>query len=171
MVTVREANLFDDADLRAVVFVLDAYSADPNGLGRPLADEVKKELPHQLGRLPNCKIFIATMEERVVGAAICFIGFSTFTAKELVNIHDLAVLPEFRNRGIGSVLLNAVEDFSRGIGACKLTLEVREKNKAAERLYLRKGFNNPNGDTERSFFLERRLSAPDSSVTLSPIED
>ena len=157
MIQVREANLHDRADLLAVVQVVDAYSADPIGSGRPLADEVKASLPSQLSRLPNCKIFVATLEDRVVGAAICFVGFSTFNAKELVNIHDLAVLPEFRNRGIGSVLLNAVDDFARNIGACKITLEVRENNKAAERLYLRKGFRNPCGDMERSFFMERRV--------------
>jgi len=158
MVEVREANLFDEGDMQSVVFVLDAYSSDPNGKGRPLPAEVKSILPTQFGKLANCKVFVAILEEQIVGAAICFVGFSTFNAKEVVNIHDLAVLPEFRNRGIGSVLLNAVEDFARQIGACKLTLEVRENNKAAERLYFRKGFNNPEGEAERSFFLERRLA-------------
>jgi GNAT superfamily N-acetyltransferase len=134
MVDVREANLYDEADVQSIVYVLDAYSADPNGLGRPLAAEVKQALPGQLVRLPNCKVFVAILDERVVGAAICFIGFSTFNAKEVVNIHDLAVLPDFRNRGIGSVLLNAVDDFARRIGACKITLEVRENNQAAERV-------------------------------------
>jgi ribosomal protein S18 acetylase RimI-like enzyme len=159
MIQVREANMHDMADLAAVVQVVDAYSADPIGLGRPLPDQVKAALPQQLQKLTNCKIFVATVEDRVVGTAICFIGFSTFSAKELVNIHDLAVLPEFRNRGVGSVLLNAVDDFARKLGACKITLEVRENNKAAERLYLRKGFNNPFGDVERSYFLERRIVA------------
>jgi ribosomal protein S18 acetylase RimI-like enzyme len=161
MVLVREANLYDESDSQSIVFVLDAYSADPNGLGRPLADDVKRALPYQLARLPNCKVFVAILEERIVGAAICFIGFSTFNAQEVVNIHDLAVLPEFRNRGIGSVLLNAVDDFARQLGACKITLEVRENNKAAERLYIRKGFQNPFGDCERSFFMERRIVPPE----------
>lgn len=157
MIEVREANVHDRADLLAVVQVVDAYSADPIGLGRPLSDEVKAALPEQLAKLPNCKIFVATFDDRVIGAAICFVGFSTFNAKELINIHDLAVLPEFRNRGVGSVLLNAVDDFARKLGACKITLEVRENNKAAERLYLRKGFVNPFGDVERSYFMERRI--------------
>ncbi|MBL8890655.1 MAG: GNAT family N-acetyltransferase [Planctomycetaceae bacterium] len=158
MIEVREANMRDIADLAAVVQVVDAYSADPIGLGRPLPEEVKASLPDQLRKLPNCKIFVAVVEDRVIGAAICFIGFSTFNARELVNIHDLAVLPEFRNRGVGSVLLNAVDDFARKLGACKITLEVRENNKAAERLYLRKGFNNPFGDVERTYFMERKIS-------------
>jgi len=162
VVQVREANLYNEADLQSVVFVLDAYSADPNGLGRPLSPEVKQALPAQLARLPSCKVFLASLEEQVVGAAICFLGFSTFNAREVVNIHDLAVLPEFRNRGIGSVLLNAVDDFARQINACKVTLEVRENNQAAQRLYVRKGFHNPFGDSERSFFLERPIVPPES---------
>ncbi len=158
MVEVREANLYLQQDCQALVQVLDAYSSDPNGAGAPLSEEVKSELADRLCRLNHRKIFLASSDNRAVGAAICFVSFSTFKAREVVNILDLAVLTEYRNRGVGSALLNAVEDFARQLQACKITLEVREKNVAAERLYLRKGFNNPNGTSERSFFLERQLA-------------
>lgn len=157
MMEVKTADLHAACDADAVLKVLNAYSSDPNGLGTPLPEDVKQNLLPRMSALSNCRVFLAFCDGQPVGAAICFTGFSTFKAKETVNIHDLAVLPEYRNRGVGSVLLNAVEDFARMLGACKVTLEVRESNQAAERLYRRKGFNNPNGDCERTLFLERHL--------------
>lgn len=164
MVEVREANLFSDTDAEAIVMVLDAYASDPNISGSPLPDAVKTELVDRMCRLAHCQVFLAECDDRVVGVAISFVGFSTFKAREVVNIHDLAVLPEFRNRGVGSALLNAVEDFSRSLHACKITLEVRESNQGAERLYQRKGFRNPAGNGERSVFLERHLSETQSYI-------
>lgn len=164
MVEVREANLFSDRDAEAIVAVLDAYASDPIIAGSPLSETVKTELVDRMCRLAHCQVFLAEEDEQVVGVAICFVGFSTFRAREVVNIHDLAVLPEFRNRGVGSAMLNAVEDFSRSINACKITLEVRESNRGAERLYQRKGFRNPNGDGDRSVFLERHLAETQSYI-------
>lgn len=165
MIEVREANLFSDTDADAIVDVLDAYARDPMISGDALPENVKVELVDRMCRLAQCQVFLAQCDERIIGVAICFVGFSTFKAREVVNIHDLAVLPEFRNRGVGSALLNAVEDFSRSINACKITLEVRETNLGAERLYQRKGFRNPNGDGERSVFLERHLAEVQSYIS------
>lgn len=164
MIDVREANLFSEADAAAIIEVLDAYASDPQISDSPLPEQVKAELVDRMCRLAQCQVFLAECGDRLAGVAICFIGFSTFKAREVVNIHDLAVLSEFRNQGVGSALLNAVEDFSRSINACKITLEVRESNGAAERLYRRKGFRNPAGDLERSFFLERHLAEVQSYI-------
>ena len=49
------------------------------------------------------------MRDNPVGAAVCFIGFSTFAAKPLINIHDFVVLPAARGKGVGRRLLEAVE--------------------------------------------------------------
>lgn len=55
-------------------------------------------------------------------------------------IDNLAVLPEWRNRGIGSRLLAAAEEQARrqGLRACSLDVEV--DNPSALRLYERRGF-------------------------------
>jgi ribosomal protein S18 acetylase RimI-like enzyme len=66
--------------------------------------------------------------------------FPTFAAKPLINIHDLAVLPEFRGRGVGHRLLDAVVVRGRQIGGCKITLEVQENNQRARHVYANAGF-------------------------------
>lgn len=59
----------------------------------------------------------------------------------LLNIHDLAVDPAHRRKGVGSALLFYIEHFARdNLGACKLTLEVLEGNHPAKALYTQQGF-------------------------------
>jgi ribosomal protein S18 acetylase RimI-like enzyme len=125
---------------RAVVELIDAYARDPMGNGRPLADEVRSALIPGLQRHPTTIIFLAYEGEKAVGIAVCFLGFSTFAARPLINIHDLAVLPTHRGQGIGRLLLDKVGRKARELGCCKLTLEVLENNHAAKRLYESAGF-------------------------------
>jgi ribosomal protein S18 acetylase RimI-like enzyme len=85
-------------------------------------------------------IFLAFDGEQPIGAAVCFIGFATFAAKPLINIHDFVVLPASRGKGVGRRLLEAVEVKARKLGCCKLTLEVMDKNYQAVRMYQAAGF-------------------------------
>ena len=75
-----------------------------------------------------------------VGLANCFTGFSTFAAQPLINVHDLAVLPGYRRRGVGGALLRAVEAEAVRRGASKVTLEVLSGNERAKALYLALGY-------------------------------
>ena len=45
-----------------------------------------------------------------------FVGFSTFAASPLINIHDLHVEPEWRRQGVARLLLEAVEARARALG-------------------------------------------------------
>ncbi len=125
---------------RAVVELLDAYARDPKGNGKPLADNVKRELIAGLQRHPTTHVFLAYASDRPVGIAVCFLGFSTFAARPLLNLHDFAVLAEYRGQGIARQLLEAVEAKARELGCCKLTLEVDEHNHRARQLYRAAGF-------------------------------
>ena len=125
---------------QAVVERIDAYAADPMGNGKPLSTDVRAALIPGLKQHPTTLIFLAYQGSRAVGIAVCFVGFSTFAARPLINIHDLAVLPDGRGRGIGPQLLEAVESKARAMGCCKLTLETQENNHRARRIYQAAGF-------------------------------
>ena len=89
----------------------------------------------------------------------CFIGFSTFAARSLINIHDLHVTADHRRRGIGRHLLQAIEDDARELDCCKLTLEVQENNHPALALYRALGFVRGQYQEEAGgvLFREKRL--------------
>jgi ribosomal protein S18 acetylase RimI-like enzyme len=137
---VVEADLSRPDHQRAVVELTDAYAMDPMGNGQPLAPQVRAALIPGLQRYPTTLVFLAYQGSKAVGIATCFGGFSTFAARPLINIHDLAVLPEHRGQGVGRRLLDAVERKARDLGCCKLTLEVLENNTRARRLYEAAGF-------------------------------
>ncbi len=134
------ADLSRPVHQRAVLDLIDAYATDPMGDGKPLDPEVRNALIPGLRQHPTTLIFLAYQGETAIGIAVCFLGFSTFAAKPLINIHDLAVLPGFRGLGIGRQLLEAVEQAARARGGCKLTLEVLEHNDRARSVYDAAGF-------------------------------
>ena len=140
VVKIVEADLASPEHEQAVVALIDAYARDPMGDGRPLGDDVRRELVPGLRRHPASFVLLAYNAEQPVGIAVCFVGFSTFAARPLVNIHDLAVLPDHRGRGVGRRLLDAVEQKARTLGCCKVTLEVLENNHTARRVYAAAGF-------------------------------
>src|SRR4051812_49605519 len=104
------------------------------GDGKPLSDEARNQLLPGLRQHPTTLILLAYNLDHPVGIAVCFGGFSTFAAKPLINIHDLAVLPEYRGRGIGRRLLEAVERKNPGLGCCQVNLGREGKKPKGERV-------------------------------------
>lgn len=135
-----EADLDQPDHQRDVLVLTAAYALDSMGNGGPLPPEVLERLIPGLKNHPTTLIFLAYKNGHAVGLATCFRGFSTFAARPLINISDLAVLPEYRGIGIGRQLLAAVERKARELGCCKVTLEVQENNAKARRTYEQAGF-------------------------------
>lgn len=155
---IREADLGDARDARAVVEVLDSYASDPRGGSEPLAPDVRARLIPMLREHPTTLVLLAHDGAEAVGLAIGFWGMSSFRARPLLNIHDLAVRPGFRGRGVGRALLTAAEARARDRGCCKLTLEVQDDNAPARMLYDRFGFRDVvYGDSGPTRFLSKKL--------------
>jgi ribosomal protein S18 acetylase RimI-like enzyme len=138
--SVREANLADPEQAAVLVEMLDAYMRDPMEGGSAPSEQVKRELIPGLRAHPACYVFLALRGEKPVGFAICFLGFSTFNARPLINIHDIFVQVSARGAGMGKLLLDRIEAKARSMNGCAITLEVREDNHRARRLYSKFGF-------------------------------
>jgi GNAT superfamily N-acetyltransferase len=139
-VEILEADLNRKDHQKTVVNLIDAYAMDPMANGSPLPEDVKKDLIPGLKSHPTTLIFLAFLKDAPIGIAVCFIGFSTFAARPLINIHDFAVLPAHRGCGAGRMLLAAVERKAQEMGCCKVTLEVLENNRRAMDVYAAAGF-------------------------------
>ena len=143
--------------------VLDSYASDPRGGGVPLTRDVRSRLIPMLRAHPTTLVLLAyDGNEPVglspVGLSIGFWGISSFRAMPLLNIHDLAVVPAWRGKGVGRALLAAAEQRARERGCCKLTLEVQEDNTPARTLYERFGFQDViYGNSGPTRFLNKML--------------
>lgn len=135
-----KANLTKTEHQRAVLAMMEAYSCDPMGDGKPLSNYAKQNLIAGLIEHPTTIVFLAFENDTVCGIATCFRGFSTFAAKPLINVSDFFVEPRLRGRGIGKQLLLAIEHEARVTGCCKLTLEVQQNNTVARTVYSKFGF-------------------------------
>jgi GNAT superfamily N-acetyltransferase len=161
---VRRALLGHDDDAAAYRDMLNQYAMDPLGQGAPLAEAMLDKVVADLRQHPSAVTFLAFWEELPVGFATCFLGYSTFKAAPLLNIHDIAVSADYRRRGIARRLLDGIAREASKMGCCRLTLEVREDNPAATALYRSSGFDvsMPGGTPVAYNFMERPLSDNDA---------
>lgn len=102
---------------------------------------------------------LAEVEGRIVGYVLFW-----FLPEE-VDIHNIAVHPDFRRQGIGRLLLEQVVDAARRQERLRVTLDVRFSNAPAQNLYrsfgfvirgLRKGYYSDNGEDALVMALELR---------------
>ena len=140
-VTIVDADLSRGEHQQALVAMLDAFMREPLQGGEPLSERVKRELVPGLRAHPACYTWLAYRDGKPVGFTICFLGFSTFLARPLINIHDIFVDSTVRGTGIGAMLLERVEAKARELNCCRITLEVREDNHVARGVYRKVGFD------------------------------
>jgi ribosomal protein S18 acetylase RimI-like enzyme len=159
MIDVRQVDYRDGIDRQAFLEVLDAYSRDPMGAGHPLAEDVRARLCDDLSQIPSAVSFLAWADDVPVGLINGFFGYSTFKALPLMNVHDIAVMPQWRGQGVGKLLLQALQDHACQQGCCKLTLEVLSGNQRARQAYLAFGFEDYALDPEvgTAMFMQKWL--------------
>ena len=69
------------------------------------------------------------------------VGYLTgMAAIDEFHLHNIAVHPDFRGRGVGRGLIEAVESWCKLKDCQRILLEVRKDNEAAQHLYLELGF-------------------------------
>ena len=156
IVEVDYSNIKHRADLS---FLLNEYAKDPMGGGKALDEGLLNSLPDRLMDFPGAISFLAYLGDQAVGLANCFMGFSTFKAQPLINIHDFTILKKYRGKGISSHLFKQIERYALEKDCCKITLEVLNKNHVAMKAYQKFGFSayelDPNAG--QAIFLEKQI--------------
>ncbi|MED5309454.1 MAG: GNAT family N-acetyltransferase [Pseudomonadota bacterium] len=137
-VTIAEAGL---EDLNDVAFMFDQY--------RQFYDQDEDlELAKQFlgGHMENNTsiIFLASFDGRNCGFAQLYPTFCSVEASPILVLYDLFVLPEFRNRNIGTSLLNHCLSVAKLRGASRIDLETSYDNTGAQKLYESLGYEKDN---------------------------
>ena len=124
--TVTVERLASPADLDGVLALEEASFNNPT---------TREWYEGELKRPEVCFIYVLRTPDTPVA------GFCAFwLVIDQAHINNLAVLPELRGQGLGTQLLEAVIAEAAHLGAILLTLEVRQSNEPALRLYEKAGF-------------------------------
>ena len=144
----------------AIVYLLNEYAKSEMGGGAELPEFVKLNLVPELKKRPGIFVVIAFVFEKPAGLTICIEGFSSFACKPLLNVHDMVVAPEYRQRGLSKRLLAKAEEMAKRLGCCKLTLEVLEGNRIAQAAYKAYGFEGYELDPKmgKALFWQKKLA-------------
>ncbi|RLG01132.1 MAG: ribosomal-protein-alanine N-acetyltransferase [Thaumarchaeota archaeon] len=101
---------------------------------------------------------VAEVDGKIVGYIMCRVErilskFERFKFKRAGHVISIAVLPEYRNRGIASSLLSKAIDILKNEYRCEeVFLEVRVSNNPAISLYEKLGFSKVS--TSRRYYLD-----------------
>jgi len=137
---------------KAVTTLINEYIQDEMGGGTPLSEQGQIDLTEGLKNHPKALVLLAENQGEFVGMLTAFENFSTFTARPMMNIHDVMVINACRRNGIGRCLMNALIDEAKKRNCSRVTLEVRKDNTVAQNLYQDMGFH----ELEPSMFYWRK---------------
>jgi GNAT superfamily N-acetyltransferase len=84
---------------------------------------------------PTVFAHVATVADQVVGMAIWFLNFSTWTGRNGIYLEDLYVEPAARAAGVGRALLSELADIARRSGHGRVDWSVLKWNESAIRFY------------------------------------
>ncbi len=84
--------------------------------------------------------FAAVSEGKVVGYILSQPILFAEGEEKIVWLEYIAVLPRYRKKGVGSMLLSEVESWARDHGFSKLYTSLNPNNKPSLRLLIRNGF-------------------------------
>jgi GNAT superfamily N-acetyltransferase len=91
------------------------------------------------GDHPAAEVVLAYGGETVVGFALFFHNFSTFLGRPGLYLEDLFVIPEWRGRGIGRMLMAHLAEVALQRGCGRMEWSVLDWNESAIAFYQRMG--------------------------------
>jgi ribosomal protein S18 acetylase RimI-like enzyme len=139
-INIIECDFTNDLHTNALIRLLNHYILDKMGSNVPLDEKQGLKLVEGLKNHPSKLILFAELEDMLIGLAVCYVNFATFTVKPFINIHDIVVIDKYRNRGVGRRLMEGIHQAAISMGCSKITLEVREDNRNAQYLYQSLGY-------------------------------
>lgn len=78
--------------------------------------------------------------QKAVAFTLCYFTFSSTRMAKTLQLNDLFVLPEYRNKKVGEQLIDHVFAYAQENGYASVGIETADDNHGAQKLYTRKGF-------------------------------
>lgn len=121
------------ADLPGVIELIKEL-ADYEKAPGEVAVTVERMEQDAFGENPCFDFFVAAIDNKIVGTAIYYTKYSTWKGR-CIFLEDLIVTLDYRNKGIGLLLFDAVAFLAKGLAMNRLEWQVLEWNLPAIGFY------------------------------------
>ena len=108
-------------------------------LSRWCHPDPRKLRRHGFGRRRYFETLLCERDGRVIGVAVYYLAYSTFSSGPVLFVEDIFVLPKERGAGAGTALMRALAQVALREGCNQMEWIVLGWNKPAIRLYNRLG--------------------------------
>ncbi len=128
---VRKATPADVGDILRLIRDLAAYEREPDAV-QATVDSLSATL---FGPTPSAEALVAEIDGEIVGMALYFTNFSTWSGRDGLYLEDLYVTPEARGTGLGKALLRRIARIAVTRGCARVEWSVLDWNEPALRFY------------------------------------
>jgi GNAT superfamily N-acetyltransferase len=133
--TIRPARPGDESDILRLIQALADYEREPDAV-ETTAEELRA---HLFADVPRVFAHVAEQDGRVVGIAVWFLNFSTWTGRHGIYVEDLFVEPAVRGSGVALRLIRALATEAKAQGYARMEWAVLDWNEPAKAFYRRLG--------------------------------
>ncbi len=130
-VAIRTARPGDEADILRLITALAVYETEPDAV-KATEDSLRETL---FGEVPRVWAHLAELDGRVVGLALWFLTYSTWTGKPTLYLEDLFVEETARGTGTGLALFRALAAEAKARDCGRMDWAVLDWNETAKRFY------------------------------------
>ncbi len=128
---IREARPNDIGDLLRLIRALADYEHEPDAV-KTTETILESAL---FGATPSAHAHVAEEKGRVVGMALWFLTFSTWTGRRSLYLEDIFVEPEQRGKDVGVALMSALISKAQELGCARMEWAVLDWNEPALKFY------------------------------------
>ncbi|MFN3474479.1 MAG: GNAT family N-acetyltransferase [Blastomonas sp.] len=130
-VTIRPARPGDEADILRMVIALAVYEREPDAV-KATEESLEATL---FGENPQVFAHLAELDGQVVGLALWFLTYSTWTGAPSLYLEDLFVADTARGTGTGRALLSTLAREAKARGCARMDWAVLDWNAKAKDFY------------------------------------
>ena len=128
---IRKATPADLPDILQLIRDLAAYEREPDAVQAT----VESLYGTLFGPTPTAEAIVAEVDGEVVGMALYFTNFSTWSGRDGLYLEDLYVRPEARTTGLGKALLRRIARIAVRRGCARVEWAVLDWNAPAIDFY------------------------------------
>jgi GNAT superfamily N-acetyltransferase len=133
--TIRPARPGDESDILRLIQALADYEREPDAV-EATAEGLRG---HLFGDVPRVFAHVAELDGAIVGIAVWFLSFSTWTGRHGIYLEDLFVEPTARGGGVARALVQALAAEAEARGCARMDWAVLDWNESAKDFYRRLG--------------------------------